>query len=67
MASSIETTYFEKLAELLSQAGHSVRVTVLATGGWVSYDELTALNAIGLEPILATRQAYLGQTVTSPN
>ena len=49
MASSIETTYFEKLAELLSQAGHSVRVTVLATGGWVSYDELTALNAIGLD------------------
>lgn len=47
-ASSIETTYFARLAHALSAAGHPTNVTVLAAGAWTSEHELKALRLRGL-------------------
>lgn len=47
-ASTIKNTYFEKIVQYLEQAGISVRITVFATGAWVSSQELNALLYKGL-------------------
>ena len=51
-ASSIEATYFSRLARALADQGCPVRVTVLAAGAWTSEHELKALRLRGraLEP-----------------
>jgi lysophospholipase L1-like esterase len=48
-ASSIETTYFARLARALTAAGHPINVTVLAAGAWTSEHELKALRSRGLD------------------
>jgi len=47
-ASSIETTYFARLARGLAERGWPVRITVLAAGAWTSEHELKALRLRGL-------------------
>jgi lysophospholipase L1-like esterase len=47
-ASSIETTYFARLARALAARGHPVNITVLAAGAWTSEHELKALRSRGL-------------------
>jgi hypothetical protein len=50
-ASSIETTYFARMAQRLSQEGCPVRVTVLAAGGWTSWNEIRAFRrSLSLAP-----------------
>jgi hypothetical protein len=48
-ASSIETTYFARLALALDAAGHPVNITILAAGAWTSEHELKALRSRGLD------------------
>jgi lysophospholipase L1-like esterase len=48
-ASSIETTYFGRLARALARGGHPVNITVLAAGAWTSEHELKALRSRGLD------------------
>lgn len=47
-ASTIETTYFARLARALASAGHPTHITVLAAGAWTSEHELKALRFRGL-------------------
>ena len=48
-ASSIDTTYFARLARALAAQGHGANVTVLAAGAWTSEHELKALRSRGLD------------------
>lgn len=47
-ASSIETTYFARLARALAAHGHPVKISVLAAGAWTSEHEWKALRQRGL-------------------
>lgn len=47
-ASSIEATYFAKVARALAAQGHPVNITVLAAGAWTSEHEWKALRQRGL-------------------
>lgn len=47
-ASSLETTYFARLARRLAERQCPVRITVLAAGAWTSEHELKALRHRGL-------------------
>lgn len=47
-ASSAETTYFHRLAELLARRSAPVDITVYAAGAWKSSQEITALELHGL-------------------
>jgi lysophospholipase L1-like esterase len=47
-ASTIEATYFARLARALAAQGWPVRITVLAAGAWTSEHELRALRLRGL-------------------
>ena len=44
-----ETTYFWQLSQLLATRSHHVKITVGASGGWVSQQELLALETRDLE------------------
>ena len=48
-ASSIETTYFARVARALNAAGHPVNISILAAGAWTSDNELKALRSRGLD------------------
>src|SRR5262245_32920465 len=48
-ASSIETTYFARVARALAAAGHPVNISVLGAGAWTSDNELKALRSRGLD------------------
>jgi len=48
-ASSIETTYFARVARSLAAAGHPVNISILAAGAWTSDNELKALRSRGLD------------------
>jgi GDSL-like lipase/acylhydrolase family protein len=48
-ASSIDTTYFARVARSLAAAGHPVNISVLAAGAWTSDNELKALRSRGLD------------------
>jgi lysophospholipase L1-like esterase len=48
-ASSIEETYFARLARRLRNDGRPVNVTVMAAGAWTSENELKAFRRRGLE------------------
>ena len=47
-ASQEKTSYFHRLSDRLAQMGLPARITVIASGGWVSDQELLALTARGL-------------------
>lgn len=46
-ASDISHTYFARLAETFNSKGYPVDITVLAAGGWTSFNELAALRFHG--------------------
>ena len=48
-ASSVENTYFERLRKALNRHSVNVSISVLATGAWVSGDEVAAFAEIGLK------------------
>ena len=48
-ASTFENTYFAKMARILDAKGISAHVNILATGAWVSHDELAAFVLKGLD------------------
>jgi len=48
-ASTIDNTYFSRLAKQLEARGSPVSITVLATGAWKSEQELKAIETLGLE------------------
>ena len=48
-ATTVHRTYFNQLALRLYQLGTPAEIIVLATGGWKSFNELRALQTIGLK------------------